>query len=129
MLKKAAERACIVCITSVHERVPKKGTTPYCVAKAGLNMLVKSLALEWARYGVRVVGLAPGAFATDINRQELADAREMYHEWIPTGRYGETREIGDAVVWLASDQAGYITGTTLTIDGGLTQAFHRLDMA
>jgi len=128
-LLEAAGSSCVVCITSVHEYHPKVGTAPYCVAKAGLAMLVKNLALEWARYGIRVVGLAPGTVETEINRKELAETREMCLDWIPLGRFAEPSEIGDAVVWIASDKAAYITGTTIVVDGGVWQAFHPLDVS
>ena len=84
--------------------------------------MMETLALELAAERIRVVGVAPGAIKTEINREEWEDeesARKML-ENIPYGRIGEPEDIARAVAWLVSDEADYITGTTIFIDGGMT---------
>ena len=118
----------IVHNSSVHEAVPRLGLVHYCTAKAGLGMLTRALALEWAEYGIRVVGVAPGAIETDMNRAEIETfGRERFEGWIPLGRLGTVQDVAGAVCFLASDAASYISGTTLTIDGAYTQNLVRYD--
>jgi glucose 1-dehydrogenase len=105
----------IVNITSVHEHVPRPGFSVYAPAKAALGMMTRSLALELAPK-IRVVAVAPGAIATERNDE----AGELRPE-IPLGRAGKPDEIAAAVAWLVSDQARYITGTSILIDGGMSQ--------
>lgn len=108
----------IINISSMHEAVPRLGLTHYCISKAGLSMLTKGFALEWAEYGIRVVGVAPGAIETDMNRAEIAAfGVEKFEEWIPAGRLGTVNDVAPAVAFLASDDAAYISGSTLRIDG------------
>jgi NAD(P)-dependent dehydrogenase (short-subunit alcohol dehydrogenase family) len=105
----------IVNITSVHEHVPRPGFAVYAPAKAALGMLTRSLALELAPK-VRVVAVAPGAIATERNEE----ADELDSE-IPLGRAGTPEEVAAAVAWLVSEQAGYVTGASFLIDGGMAQ--------
>jgi NAD(P)-dependent dehydrogenase (short-subunit alcohol dehydrogenase family) len=105
----------IVNITSVHEHIPRPGLAAYAPAKAALGMLTRSLALELAPE-VRVVAVAPGAIATGRN----VEAEELRPE-IPLGRPGTPEEIAAAVAWLVSDDASYITGTSILVDGGMAQ--------
>ncbi len=108
----------IVNISSIHESVPRLGLTHYCVSKAGLAMLTRALALEWAEYGIRVVGLAPGAIETDMNRAEIAAfGRHKFEEWIPLHRLGQVEDVAAAALFLASEAASYVTGATLQLDG------------
>jgi len=109
------EGGVIVNITSVHEHVARPGFALYAPAKAALGMLTRSLALELAPH-VRVVSVAPGAIATERN----VEAGELRRE-IPLGRPGMPEEVAALVAWLASDQAGYISGASYLIDGGLVQ--------
>ena len=114
--------------SSIHETVSRLGLTHYCVSKAGLRMMSKALALEWVEHGIRVLGVAPGAIETDANRAEIASfGVERFEEWIPAARLGQTRDVADAVRFLVSDQAGYITGTTIEIDGGYILNLVRYD--
>ncbi len=112
----------IVNVTSVHEVIPWNGYSAYTTSKAGISMLTKTLALEAAPKGVRVLAVAPGAVKTPINRQVWSDPdqRSDLLEKIPAGRIGTPEDIARAVVFLASDDAAYVTGTTLFVDGGMT---------
>jgi 3-oxoacyl-[acyl-carrier protein] reductase len=105
----------IVNITSVHEHVPRPGFAVYAAAKAALGMLTRGLAIELAPQ-VRVVSVAPGVIATERN----LEAQELSPE-VPLGRPGEPEEVADLVAFVVSDSARYVTGTSLVVDGGLTQ--------
>ncbi len=111
----------IINISSVHEDLPFPGYSAYCAAKGGLRMLCRDLALELAQYKINVVNVAPGAINTPINQRTLSDpAKKLALEReIPLGRVGEPEEVAKLVCYLASDDASYITGTTIVIDGGL----------
>jgi len=111
----------IINISSVHEELPMEGNAVYCVAKGGLRMLTRTLATELAPHGIRIVNVGPGAIATPINAATLADPakKQALLNEIPLGRIGQPSDISSAVAWLATDEASYITGTTLFIDGGL----------
>lgn len=112
----------IVCMSSVHDKVPWAGHVNYAAAKGGVEMLMKTLAQELARHKIRVVGIAPGAIKTDINREVWSDedkAAEL-KQLIPYGRIGEVEDVAKPVAWLCSDEADYVTGTTLYVDGGMT---------
>lgn len=111
----------IINVSSVHEELPMVGNSVYCAAKGGLRMLTRTLASEVARHNVRMVNIGPGAINTPINAATLDDPQKkaaLINE-IPLRRVGTPDDIANAVVWLASDQASYITGTTLFVDGGL----------
>jgi len=106
----------IINVTSVHEQVPRLGAAAYCAAKAGLGMLTKVLALELAEHGITVNAVAPGFIETDMTKDMLADVVKA----IPARRAGQPDEVGAAVRFLASDDAAYVTGTTLFVDGGMS---------
>jgi NAD(P)-dependent dehydrogenase (short-subunit alcohol dehydrogenase family) len=94
----------------------------YNVSKAGVIMLTKSLAGEWAKRGVRVNSISPGYIGTEMTKLGMANS-DWYADWIkftPMGRVGEPREVATAVVYLASDASSYFTGSNLVIDGGYT---------
>jgi glucose 1-dehydrogenase len=112
----------IVNITSVHEQIPWKQYSHYCASKGGEKLFAQSIARELAPHGIRVVSVAPGAIETPINRDVLADraAREEVEAEIPLGRWGKVGDVARAVAWIASDQAGYVVGATLFVDGGMT---------
>jgi NAD(P)-dependent dehydrogenase (short-subunit alcohol dehydrogenase family) len=97
--------------------------TPYNVSKAAVAMLTKSLAIEWLPHGIRVNGIAPGYFASDMTRDFVAANPEMAEQWvsrIPAGRMGEPHELGDLLVYLASERSAYVVGQNFVIDGGYT---------
>jgi glucose 1-dehydrogenase len=112
----------IICMSSVHEVIPWAGHVNYAASKGGVMLMMKSIAQEVAPWRIRVNSIAPGAIRTPINTQAW-DTPEHYAallKLIPYKRIGEPDEIGRAAAWLASDDADYIHGTTLFIDGGMT---------
>lgn len=112
----------VVSVSSVHEVIPWSGYSAYTASKAGLGMLMKTMAQEAAEHGIRVFSVAPGAIKTKINEQVWSDPekRADLKEKIPMGRIGSTKEIGRLVAVLASDAGSYVTGTTVFADGGMT---------
>ena len=112
----------IINISSVHESIPQSESTPYAASKGGMMMLTKTVALEVADKGIRVNGIAPGAIATDMNKDMLEDKEKKNQEEqkIPMHRIGQPEEIASVALFLASPAASYITGTTIYVDGGLT---------
>ncbi|NJQ01193.1 glucose 1-dehydrogenase [Streptomyces sp. PLAI1-29] len=115
-------RGAIVNITSVHETIPWKQYSHYCASKGGQRLFARTIAHELAPHGIRVVSVAPGAIATPINEEVLADPerRGAVEAQIPWGRWGEAAEIARVVTFLASEQAEYIVGSTVYVDGGMT---------
>ncbi|MEA2391060.1 MAG: glucose 1-dehydrogenase [Solirubrobacteraceae bacterium] len=115
-------RGAIVNITSVHEQIPWKGFSHYCASKGGEKLFGQSIARELAPHGIRVVSVAPGAIATPINAGVLADreARSAVEDEIPLGRWGVVPDVSRAVAWVASEEAQYVVGSTLFVDGGMT---------
>lgn len=112
----------IVCISSVHQTIPWSGHVNYAAAKGGVEMLMQSLAQELAENRIRVVGIAPGAIKTEINRDVWGDQDKAakLRKLIPYGRIGTVDDVAGPVAFLVSDEADYITGITLYIDGGMT---------
>ena len=111
----------VVCISSVHQVIPWAGHANYAAAKGGVAQLVRTAAQELAARRIRVNAVAPGAIRTSINKDVWSDpAREKaLLDLIPYGRLGAPEDVAAAVVWLASDAADYVTGTTLFVDGGM----------
>jgi len=112
----------IVNVSSVHQVIPKPRFVGYSVSKGGMQNLTHTLALEYAARGIRVNGIGPGATVTPINRSWIDDPakRAAVVSHIPMRRAGEAEEMGAAAAFLCSDEAAYITGQTLFVDGGLT---------
>jgi len=112
----------IICMSSVHDVIPWAGHVNYAASKGGVMMMMKSIAQETAPYRIRVNSISPGAIRTPINRPvwETPEAYAQLLKLIPYKRIGEPEDIARAAVWLASDEADYITGTSLYVDGGMT---------
>jgi glucose 1-dehydrogenase len=112
----------IICMSSVHEVIPWAGHVNYAASKGGVMLMMKSIAQEVAPYRIRVNSIAPGAIRTPINTAawESPEAYAALMTLVPYNRIGEPEDIGRATVWLASDYADYITGTSIFIDGGMT---------
>ena len=111
----------MVFITSVHQNIPWSRRANYCAAKAGAAMLMKTIAQELAPHKIRVNAIAPGAVKTPINIENFQnpESKEKIMRKIPYGRAGKVEDIAAAVAWLASDEAEYITGETIFVDGGM----------
>jgi NAD(P)-dependent dehydrogenase (short-subunit alcohol dehydrogenase family) len=109
----------IINITSVHEHAPRVGAAPYCAAKAGLGMLTKVLALEFAEHDITVNSVAPGEISTPMTGQEDVDPRDQRRPGVPLGRTGHAREVAAVVAFLASPEATYVTGASYVVDGGM----------
>jgi glucose 1-dehydrogenase len=114
--------AAILHISSIHAYAVRAGGADYCAAKGGLSNLVETLAIEEAPRGIRVNAIEPGMILTPMNaRAESDDAyRRTLEQNIPLGRAGQPSEVAELAVFLASDQARYITGARIVIDGGLS---------
>jgi glucose 1-dehydrogenase len=121
-LLKAGQGGRIVNISSIHESAPRPGGVEYDSAKGGLAQLTATLALELAPQKIAVNGVAPGMILTPMNQSALDDPQELRRKEaaIPWGRAGTADEVATLVLFLLSDQADYITGTTVTIDGALS---------
>jgi glucose 1-dehydrogenase len=111
----------IINISSVHEIIPRPQYVSYSMSKGAMENMTKTLALEYASQGIRVNAIAPGATATPINNwSDNPQKKEEVESHIPMGRVGTSEEMAAITAFLASDEAAYITGQTLFVDGGLT---------
>ena len=117
----AAGDGCIIHVSSINGSVPFPQRLAYCVSKAGLNMMTRVMAIEWAAHGVRVNAIAPGyvetEFITMLSARGVLDAAQLARR-TPMGRIGKPEEIGEVAVFLASPAASFITGEIVTADGG-----------
>jgi glucose 1-dehydrogenase len=116
----------IVNISSVHEDLAFPGFASYCASKGGMRMLMRTLAVELGPEGFTINNVAPGAIATPMNKSLLEDKPKLNALLanIPLGRLGSTDDVADLVVFLASDAAAYVNGSTFTVDGGLSRNYH-----
>ena len=112
----------IINVSSVHEELPFPNFTAYCVSKGGVKMLTRNLAVELGHLGITVNAIAPGAVETPINTKLLNDTAKLSAllGQIPLGRLGQPEDVASVAVFLASDDAAYVTGSTYFVDGGLT---------
>lgn len=111
----------IINVSSVHEDLAMPTNSPYCAAKGGLRMLTRTIAVELAPYAITVNNVAPGAIETPMDaklEQDPAQMNTLLSE-IPLGRMGKPEEVASLAVYLASDAAAYVTGSTLFVDGGM----------
>ncbi len=121
---KAAGYGRVVNVSSMIGQVGLAGRSAYGSAKGGLIQLTRTLALEWAQYGITANALCPGPFATELSRPAMDDPQtnRFILERIPLGRWGEAEELAGAILFLASDASSFMTGSCLTVDGGWTAA-------
>jgi glucose 1-dehydrogenase len=112
----------IVNVSSVHEVIPWERFGHYCASKGGMKLWAQTIAKELAPKRIRVMNVAPGAIATPINKDVLEDdvKRRAVETEIPWGRFGKPEEVAATIAWLCSDEAEYLTGTTVFVDGGMT---------
>ncbi|KAE9560374.1 sugar dehydrogenase [Companilactobacillus bobalius] len=120
--KKNNKKGNIINMSSVHEQIPWPTFAGYAAAKGGVKMFTKTIAMEYAKDGIRVNAIGPGAINTPINAKKFAD-KEQYDQtvsMVPMDRIGKPEEVAAGAAWLASDESSYVTGVTLFIDGGMT---------
>ena len=117
-------RGSIINICSVMSEVSRPGVAPYTASKGGVKMLTKAMANDWGPQGLRVNGIGPGYFKTELNQRLVDDAQ--FSAWIvgrtPSRRWGELEDLGPAAVFLASDASRFVNGHVLYVDGGMTAA-------
>ncbi len=117
------DKGVIINISSIHDKVPRKGLVHYCSSKAAMNMMSKCLALELAAYNIRVFSISPGAIETEMNRTEIDNfGRDKFNNWIPLGKVGDVNDVAWTCAFLASDKASYMTANTIYIDGGYKES-------
>jgi NAD(P)-dependent dehydrogenase (short-subunit alcohol dehydrogenase family) len=119
---KAQKWGRVINLSSMLGEVSIADRTPYASSKGGLTLLTKTLALEWAPFGITVNAICPGPFATEMNLALIKDptVNATFTSKIPLGRWGDPAEIGPVAVFLASEASSYITGASLFVDGGYT---------
>lgn len=115
----AGAKGSIINIASITAHQPQMMTTAYCVSKAGVDHMTRQMAVEMARFGVRVNAISPGYFKTEINDAYLdSEAGDAMRKRVPMRRFGEYRELDGALLLLASDAGSFMTGSTIVVDGG-----------
>ena len=120
-LIEAKQPGAIVSVASTHGLVGLAQSSTYGISKAGISHMTRMLAIEWAEQGIRVNAIAPASTVTPTRRNlSDPDKRDFFVSRIPMRRLGTPADMAEAIAWLASDKAGFITGQTLAIDGGLT---------
>jgi glucose 1-dehydrogenase len=120
-LVKQAEGGCIINMSSVNSELAIPNQVPYVVSKGGINQLTKVMALNLAPYGIRVNGIGPGTILTELAKKAVLASPEARHTILsrtPLGRCGEPEEVASIAAFLASDDASYMTGQTIYVDGG-----------
>ena len=124
-LRDAKKLGPIINISSVHEDMPFPGFATYCCSKGALRMLMRDLTMELGPLGITINNVAPGAISTPINKSLLEDKPKLNALLanIPVGRLGTPEDVAGLVAYLASDEAGYVNGSTFVIDGGLMRNY------
>ncbi len=116
------KKGSMINICSVQSELGRPTIAPYTASKGAVKMLTKGMAIDWGRHGIRVNGLGPGYFATELNKALVAD--EKFSGWLcdrtPLGRWGQVDELVGAAVFLASDASSFVSGHVLYVDGGVT---------
>lgn len=112
----------IINMSSVHEQIPWPTFASYAAAKGGIKLFTQSIAMEYAKDGIRVNSIGPGAINTPINAEKFADQAQYDQTvaMVPMDRIGKPEEVAAAAAWLASTESSYVTGITLFVDGGMT---------
>lgn len=120
-MQRQGQGGAIVATSSISALVGGAMQTHYTPTKAGVHSLMQSCAIALGPYGIRCNSVLPGAIVTDLNKQDLSDVDKRSHvqQRIPLGRLGQPDDVGDCVVFLASDMARYVTGAALLVDGGM----------
>lgn len=123
MLKRRRGR--LIMVTSIAGPLSRSGDAAYTAAKGGLAALTRALAAEYGPHGITANAISPGFFATETNAYRVADAKvqDFIEQRVPLRRWGRPDEIGGAAVFLASDEASYVNGHVLTVDGGVSASF------
>ena len=118
----ARKRGRIINIASVQAELARTNIAPYTASKGGVKMLTKGMATDWGKHGLRVNGIAPGYFKTELNKALVED--EKFSAWLagrtPMGRWGDVEELVGAAIFLASDASSFVNGHILYVDGGIT---------
>jgi gluconate 5-dehydrogenase len=118
----ARKRGRIINIASVQSELARPNIAPYTASKGGVKMLTKGMATDWGKHGLRVNGIAPGYFRTELNKALVED--EKFSAWLtgrtPMGRWGDVDELTGAAIFLASDASSFVNGHILYVDGGVT---------
>jgi gluconate 5-dehydrogenase len=118
----ARGRGKIINIGSVQSELGRPGIAPYAASKGAVRMLTRGMCADWAKLGLQVNAIAPGYFATEMNRALVDDP--AFSDWVgkrtPAGRWGKVEELGGAAVFLASDASSFVNGQVLFVDGGMT---------
>ncbi len=124
-LRDAKKQGRIINISSVHEDMAFPGFSTYCISKGGMRMMMRSLAVELGPLGITINNVAPGAIATPINKDLLNNKQQLdaLLSNIPLGRMGTPEDVADLVLFLASDEASYVSGGTFLVDGGLSRNY------
>jgi glucose 1-dehydrogenase len=119
MLKNDIEGV-VLNISSVHQQIPRPGNVHYSSSKGGMKMMTETLALDYADKNIRVNGLAPGTISTKSNPDLEGEKGEAQLKKIPKKSFGKPEDVAAAAAWLVSDEANYVVGATLFVDGGMT---------
>lgn len=116
----ARGRGKIINISSVSAEIADPGASHYCVGKGGTQMLTRAAALELAPYNIQVNAISPGTIKTDLPWYDSKECIEYCKKFVPAGRFAMPQEVTGAAIFLASNESDYVTGSSVTIDGGLT---------